>query len=60
MELEHSFTVPVPEERAWEVLLDVKRVAPGMQGSTRFTSISTSHARSSGTGTVNECSSSIF
>jgi carbon monoxide dehydrogenase subunit G len=32
MELEHSFTVPVPEERAWEVLLDVKRVAPCMPG----------------------------
>jgi uncharacterized protein len=34
MELEHSFTVPVPEERAWEVLLDVKRVAPCMPGAT--------------------------
>ena len=32
MELEHSFTVPVPEERAWEVLLDVERVAPCMPG----------------------------
>jgi carbon monoxide dehydrogenase subunit G len=32
MELEHSFTVPVPEERAWEVLLDVNRVAPCMPG----------------------------
>jgi carbon monoxide dehydrogenase subunit G len=32
MELEHSFTVPVPEDRAWEVLLDVKRVAPCMPG----------------------------
>src|SRR5580700_3974874 len=28
MELEHSFTVPVPMERAWDVLLDVNRVAP--------------------------------
>jgi carbon monoxide dehydrogenase subunit G len=34
MELEHSFTVPVPEERAWEVLLDVGRVAPCMPGAT--------------------------
>jgi uncharacterized protein len=34
MELEHSFTVPVPEERAWEVLLDVERVAPCMPGAT--------------------------
>ena len=32
MELEHSFTVPVPRERAWEVLLDVERVAPCMPG----------------------------
>ncbi len=32
MELEHSFTVPVPEKRAWEVLLDVERVAPCMPG----------------------------
>src|SRR6266581_195466 len=34
MEMEHSFTVPVPEERAWEVLLDVERVAPCMPGAT--------------------------
>jgi carbon monoxide dehydrogenase subunit G len=34
MELEHSFTVPLPEERAWEVLLDVERVAPCMPGAT--------------------------
>jgi uncharacterized protein len=32
MELEHSFTVPLPEERAWEVLMDVERVAPCMPG----------------------------
>jgi carbon monoxide dehydrogenase subunit G len=34
MELEHSFTVPVPPQRAWEVLLDVHRVAPCMPGAT--------------------------
>src|SRR5258708_23628572 len=34
MELEQSFTVPVPEERAWEVLMDVERVAPCMPGAT--------------------------
>jgi carbon monoxide dehydrogenase subunit G len=34
MELEHSFTVPVPADRAWDVLLDVERVAPCMPGAT--------------------------
>jgi carbon monoxide dehydrogenase subunit G len=34
MELEHSFTVPVPKERAWDVLLDVEKVAPCMPGAT--------------------------
>jgi carbon monoxide dehydrogenase subunit G len=34
MELEHSFTVPVPEDRAWDVLLDVEQVAPCMPGAT--------------------------
>ncbi|MGB6456444.1 MAG: SRPBCC domain-containing protein [Streptosporangiaceae bacterium] len=34
MELEHSFSVPVPVERAWNVLLDVQRVAPCMPGAT--------------------------
>ena len=34
MELEHSFTVPVPKKRAWDVLLDVERVAPCMPGTT--------------------------
>jgi uncharacterized protein len=34
MNLEHSFTVPVPVERAWEVLLDVEQVAPCMPGAT--------------------------
>jgi carbon monoxide dehydrogenase subunit G len=34
MELEHSFTVPVPPEQAWQVLLDVEQVAPCMPGAT--------------------------
>ena len=34
MELDHSFTVPVPPDRAWEVLLDVERIAPCMPGAT--------------------------
>jgi carbon monoxide dehydrogenase subunit G len=34
MELEHSFIVPVSKERAWDVLLDVERVAPCMPGAT--------------------------
>jgi carbon monoxide dehydrogenase subunit G len=34
MELEHSFTVPVPADQAWDVLLDVERVAPCMPGAT--------------------------
>jgi carbon monoxide dehydrogenase subunit G len=34
MELEHSFTIPVTPERAWQVLLDVERVAPCMPGAT--------------------------
>jgi carbon monoxide dehydrogenase subunit G len=34
MELRHSFTVPVPLDRAWDVLLDVERVAPCMPGAT--------------------------
>ena len=32
MELEHSFTVPVGIDRAWEVLLDVETIAPCMPG----------------------------
>jgi carbon monoxide dehydrogenase subunit G len=34
MKLEHQFSVPVPVDRAWEVLLDVERVAPCMPGAT--------------------------
>lgn len=34
MELEHEFTIPVPVDRAWPVLLDVERVAPCMPGAT--------------------------
>lgn len=32
MELEHSFTVPVGIEKAWDVLLDVETIAPCMPG----------------------------
>jgi len=32
--MDHSFTVPVPPERAWDVLLDVERIAPCMPGAT--------------------------
>ena len=34
MQLEHEFTVPVGVAHAWEVLLDVERVAPCMPGAT--------------------------
>ena len=34
MKLEHTFTVPVPVDQAWEVLLDLHRVAPCMPGAT--------------------------
>lgn len=34
MQLEHEFTVPVPVDEAWAVLLDVERVAPCMPGAT--------------------------
>ncbi|HEY2130374.1 MAG TPA: SRPBCC domain-containing protein [Streptosporangiaceae bacterium] len=34
MEMEHSFTIPVPPEQAWGVLLDVEKVAPCMPGAT--------------------------
>jgi carbon monoxide dehydrogenase subunit G len=34
MELEHEFTVPVPVDQAWPVLLDVERIAPCMPGAT--------------------------
>jgi carbon monoxide dehydrogenase subunit G len=28
MKLENRFTVPVPVDQAWQVLLDVERIAP--------------------------------
>lgn len=34
MLLEHKFTVPVPPDEAWVVLLDLERVAPCMPGAT--------------------------
>src|SRR6478735_9760101 len=34
MQLEHRFTVPVPVAEAWDVLLDVERIAPCMPGAT--------------------------
>jgi len=34
MELDNSFTVPTTPEHAWEVLLDVERIAPCMPGAT--------------------------
>ena len=34
MELDNSFTVPVPPDRAWDVLLDVESIAPCMPGAT--------------------------
>ena len=32
--MDHSFTVPVPPDRAWDVLLDVEGIAPCMPGAT--------------------------
>jgi carbon monoxide dehydrogenase subunit G len=32
MELDHEFTVPVPVDQAWSVLLDLERVAPCVPG----------------------------
>src|ERR1700759_5238487 len=34
MEMDHSFTVPVPPDRAWDVLLDGEKIAPCMPGAT--------------------------
>jgi len=34
MELEHSFTIPVSPEQAWQALLDVEQIAPCMPGAT--------------------------
>src|SRR4051794_29266621 len=32
MQLTHTFTVPTDVDRAWEVLLDIERIAPCMPG----------------------------
>ena len=37
MKLENRFTVPVPVDEAWKVLLDVERIAPCMPGATLTT-----------------------
>jgi len=34
VQLEHSFTVPVGVDEAWQVLLDIERIAPCMPGAT--------------------------
>ncbi|MPZ74105.1 MAG: carbon monoxide dehydrogenase [Nitriliruptorales bacterium] len=34
MEFEQHFTIPVPAEQAWNVLLDIERIAPCMPGTT--------------------------
>jgi carbon monoxide dehydrogenase subunit G len=34
VQLDHEFTVPVPAEQAWPVLLDVERIGPCMPGAT--------------------------
>jgi uncharacterized protein len=47
VKLENRFTVPVPVAQAWEVLLDVERIAPCMPGATLTGSEGDSH-----TGTV--------
>lgn len=32
MQLDHEFTVPIPAEQAWEVLLDIAKIAPCLPG----------------------------
>ena len=32
MELVHDFTVPVPADQAWELLVDVEKIAPCLPG----------------------------
>jgi carbon monoxide dehydrogenase subunit G len=34
MHLEHEFVVPVPVQQAWQVLLDIERIAPCLPGAT--------------------------
>jgi uncharacterized protein len=47
MELEHDFTVGVPVDQAWDVLLDLERIVPCMPGATL-----TSFSEDEFTGTV--------
>jgi carbon monoxide dehydrogenase subunit G len=47
MELAHNFTVAVPVEQAWQVLLDLERIAPCLPGATL-----TSHSGDEFAGTV--------
>jgi carbon monoxide dehydrogenase subunit G len=44
MKLENEFTVPAPVEHAWEVLLDVERVAPCLPGASIERSEGDEHA----------------
>ncbi|MER6816596.1 SRPBCC domain-containing protein, partial [Spirillospora sp. NPDC000708] len=34
MKLENAFTIPVPADEAWRVLLDIERIAPCVPGAT--------------------------
>jgi uncharacterized protein len=34
MHLEHEFVVPQPVQQAWQVLLDIERIAPCLPGAT--------------------------
>src|SRR6201986_2246187 len=51
IELDNSFTVPVPPEKAWDVLLDVERIAPCKPGAS-VTSISDDRNEGEGQGKV--------
>jgi uncharacterized protein len=43
MKLENEFTVPAPIEQAWEVLLDMERVAPCLPGAALESSAGDEH-----------------